>query len=274
MFSTLALPLLLVQLTGCDLIAKGKQSIQDVKDKIEGLTNPLVAEGVVMSFVPPESDLVTIENSPYTKGTITTIGLADAKNAADLANAPVTGAAVTVRGNVQIDAVENAATPGLYSVDLGSELEYTANQTWNIDINPTDEDEVATVTINLPASIDTDLIPEEHTAGMPMEIDLTGDGYNSAIVIVLDGSTGNTTYSNEPKTVTDLYNFMTGDDELTTVDIPDSAFPNQTLYMVGIAGMVHTTTDDIENMNTALSKFMAGQMRFTVTSTVEIPDLP
>jgi hypothetical protein len=272
MFSTLALPLLLVQLTGCDLIAKGKESIQKVKDKIEGLTNPLVAEGVIMSFVPPESELVNIENSPYAEGTITTIGLADAKNAADLENAPVSGAAVTIRGNVQIDAPETS--PGIYTVELGSELAYTANQTWNIDINPSEDDEVASVSINLPAGIDLAMIPEEHTANQPLLLDLTGAGYNSAIIIVLDGATGNTTYSNEPKTVSDLYNFMTGDEEVTSVEIPATAFPNQTVYMVGVAGMVHTTTEDISEMNTALSKFMAGQMLFKVTSTIDISDLP
>lgn len=272
MFSTLALPLLLVQLTGCDLIAKGKEKINDVKEKIEGLTNPLVAEGVIMSFVPPESDLMNFEDTPYSDGTIVTIGLADAKNAADLANAPVSGAAVTVRGNIQADADETS--PGLYTVNLGTELEYTANQTWNIDINPSAEDEVATATINLPEGIDLQTVPDEHTEDQSLVIDLDGAGFNSAIIIVLDGATGNTTYSNEPKTVTDLYNFMTGDEELISVEIPASAFPGQTVYMVGIAGMVHTTTDDISEMNTALSKFMAGQMRFKVISTIDIPDLP
>ena len=272
MFSFLAMPLLLVQLSGCDLIAKGKQSIQNVKDKIEGLTNPLVADGVILSFVPPESDMIDFENTPYSQGTITTIGLADAKNPTDLENAPVSGAAVTIRGNVQIDAVETA--PGIYSVELGSDLAYTANQTWNIDINPGEEDEVAGVQINLPAPLDVGTIPEEHTNDQPLNLDLTGLGYNSAIVIVLDGATGNTTYSNEPKTITVLYNFMTGDEELTSVEIPADAFPNQTVYMVGVAGMVHTTEDDITEMNTALSKFMAGQMVFSVTSTIEIPDLP
>jgi hypothetical protein len=272
MFSTLALPLLLVQLSGCDLIAKGKEKINDVKEKIEGLTNPLVAEGVIMSFVPPESDQFNFENTPYSEGTITTIGLADAKNAADLANAPVSGAAVTVRGNVQVDASETS--PGLYTVDLGSDLDYTANQTWNIDINPSEEDEVAMATINLPEGLDLQTIPDEHDPGVALQVDLEGAGYNSAIVIVLDGATGNTTYSNEPKTVTDLYNFMTGDEELSSVEIPASAFPGQTVYMVGIAGMVHTTTEDVSDMNTALSKFMAGQMRFKIISTIDIPDLP
>jgi hypothetical protein len=227
----------------------------------------LVADGVILSFVPPEAGGIDFENTPYSEGTITTIGLADAANAADLANAPVTGAAVTIRGNIQTDAPETS--PGVYTVELGSELQYTPNQTWNIDINPSDADEIATVTINLPESVDLSTVPEEHSQSQPLMVDLSGKGYNSAIVIVLDGATGNTTYSNEPKTITDLYNFMTGDDEITIVEIPADAFPNQTLYMVGVAGMVHTTEDDIEGVNTALSKFMAGQMQFTMTSTVE-----
>ena len=269
MISYLAMPLLLANLSGCDLIAQGKEKINDVKEKIEGLTNPLVADGVILSFVPPESELIDFSNTPYSAGTITTIGLADAKNAADLANAPISGAAVTVRGNVQIDAEETS--PGIYTVELGSELEYTANQTWGIDINPAEAEEIATVTLNLPAPIDLSSISEFHTANESLNIDVAGAGFNSAIVLVLDGATGNTTYSNEPKTITELYNFMTGDDELTTVEVPAEAFPNQTLYLVGVAGMVHTTEDDIVNANTALSKFMAGQMHFATTSTVEIP---
>ena len=50
MISYLAMPLLLANLSGCDLIAQGRQKIEDVKDKIEGLTNPLVADGVILSF--------------------------------------------------------------------------------------------------------------------------------------------------------------------------------------------------------------------------------
>ena len=269
MISYLAMPLLLANLSGCDLIAQGRQKIEDVKDKIEGLTNPLVADGVILSFVPPQSDVIDFSNTPYSEGTITTIGLADAKNAADLANAPISGAAVTVRGNVQIDAEETS--PGIYTVELGSELEYTANQTWGIDINPAEAEEIATVSLNLPAPIDLSSITEQHTANQSLVVDVTGAGFQSAIVLVMDGATGNTTYSNEPKTITELYNFMTGDEEITSVEVPAEAFPNQTLYLVGIAGMVHTTEDDIVNANTALSKFMAGQMHFATTSTVEIP---
>jgi hypothetical protein len=271
MISYLAMPLLLANLSGCDLIASGREKINDVKEKIEGLTNPLVSDGVILSFVPPESDIFDFSNTPYSEGTITTIGLADAKNAADLANAPVTGAAITIRGNVQMDATETS--PGIYTVELGSELQYTPNQTWEIDINPADADEIATVTLNLPTPVDLSGISESHTAGESLSVDVTGAGFNSAIVLVLDGMTGSTTYSNEPKTITELYNFMTGDEEITTVDIPAEAFPNQTMYMVGVAGMVHTTEDDITNVNTLLSKFMAGQMHFATTSTIDM-DIP
>ena len=112
---------------------------------------------------------------------------------------------------MQIDAEETS--PGIYTVELGSELEYTANQTWGIDINPAEAEEIATVSLNLPAPIDLSSITEQHTANQSLVVDVTGAGFQSAIVLVMDGATGNTTYSNEPKTITELYNFMTGDED-------------------------------------------------------------
>ena len=46
------------------------------------------------------------------------------------------------------------------------------------------------------------------------------------------------------------------------VVIPGAAFPESGVYAVGVAGMHVGETEDYEEVNTALSSFLAGEMSF------------
>lgn len=252
--------LIVLSLGGCDVIDKAK-------DTIDGLTNPLVGLGFVIGVEAPESDLIDLEKAGYEAGTTLTAFLADAGSVTDLENAPLSGATLSLDG---VAAAEE--TGGLYLINPTGGLDYADNAQWPIEVRATPDAEVSKATLTLPPGADLG-ISESQTPGQDLTLDFTGLGYDSALVVVLEAESGNITFSNEPKGIKEVYDFTHGSEELSTIVIPGAtAFPNETLYAVGVAPMVHTTNEDLENMNTALSKFLAGKMSFYPVSTAPIPE--
>jgi hypothetical protein len=245
--------LLLASLVGCSLFDQGR-------DVFEGLTNPLVAEAIVLGVEAPEFDGVDLEAVGLAEGTGGTIFLADAAGVQDLANAPIDGADVRVRAAGAGDGIATGAGAGLYVLAPG-QISYAAGASWQLLVDDGDGGALGTATLALPPTAELSL-PTEHTAGSPLTVDLTGRGFNSVLVVVIAGDSQQTTYSNEPKDIRAIYDFTHGDDEVTTHEIPGSAFPAAGVYAVGVAGMLNASMDDFDQMNTALSAMVGGQMRF------------
>ena len=259
---------MVLALTGCGLFDK----IKETTETLEGLTNPLVAQGLILGVEEPESEDISLEDAGYAPGTTVTVFLADATDAADMENAPIEGATVKVSGG-SANATASEEQPGAYLIDPTEGLAYAASSLWTLSATIDGRDEASTATISLPAAAAVTVPETQDETGQPLSLDLTGQGFASALVVVFNAECGEFTYSNEPNSVTEIYNFGHGDGEATEVEIPGSAFPEEGVYAVGIAGMVHTTADDLNNFNTALSTFMAGKM-VIYPSVVGIPDIP
>jgi hypothetical protein len=249
-------------LTGCEAVKK-------ISDSISGLLNPLVAQGMVLTVQAPDNSVLDLSKTPYEAGTTFTLFLGDAKEADDIDNAPVSGAVVQLDngGTITVPEVEGglyALTPG----DGNGDLVFQEGASWTTTISRTavDDDgaeqiEISTGTVELadsaPVTVET-----THTHGQDLVVPFP-TGFHASIIAVMDVTTGTVTFSNEPEDIKELYEFSTGDDEISEVVIPASAFPDDnTAYAVGVAPVVHTTDDDVDNMNTALSKFMSGTMTF------------
>ena len=243
--TTLALVASLVALGGCDLISEGRDLIGD-------LTNPLVTQALVLGVQPPDETSEVDLPSEYSEGTAATVFLADAAEVDDLENAPISGATVLVETEELSDLGQ-----GAYGMEPGP-LAYASGSTWTVSV--TLSGDTATAAVDLPPAATFD-VPETQTVNTGLTIDLSGQEYDSAIVVVLDQE-GEVVYDNTPQDVKALYDFTRGD-SATTVDIPAEAFPQVGPYLIGVAG-IRTTTgrDSIEGMNTALSTMMAGQLRF------------
>jgi hypothetical protein len=93
-------------------------------------------------------------------------------------------------------------------------------------------------------------------------IDLTAYDYDAVLVAVLNVQTGELTYSNEPEGIQEMYDFTHTGSEVKRHEIPGVAFSGASVYAVGVAGMRNAGVDDYSDMNTGLSSFMVGQMRF------------
>ena len=250
------LPLLasLTLLGGCKIL-------DDVKDDIEGYTEPIVVQAVLLGIAEPDG--VDLSGTEFEQGALLAVYLADASDPTELENAPVSGAAVSVRSESIGNIPMTDEGGGLYRItgeDAG--FSYYAGEEFKVVADYDNESHKTAV--YAPHPVDTDDIPTEHARGEQLVVDLSsapGD-YDSAIAAVVDITTGEKTWSNEPSGVEELYEFTHTDEDVRKVVIPGAAFPESGVYAVGVAGMHVGETEDYEEVNTALSSFLAGEMSF------------
>lgn len=257
--------LTLLTLTGCDAFNK-------VKDTIDGLLDPIVAQGLVLGVEPPDSALIDglVDTSEMQSGTTVTLFMADARDVQEIENAPITGADVKLSGPgideavAEIDSGTYALTPA------DAEVPYVAGDTWTLTVSREDSDGTvytSAAALNLPEDVDfSSQIPEQHTAGDPITLDFSGLTYTSALIVVLD-SNGDIAYSNEPDGIREFYDFTHSNETLGTLEIPGSTFADDTVYAVGVAGLNNTDATDLTEMNTALSTVLFGKMNFYPVAT-------
>ena len=231
--------LAVLMLPGCELLEGGI-------DLFEGLTNPLVSQGLVLGTeAPPEAAEFGID-----EGTVVSVFLADAADVADLENAPVAGADVDFAG---IAAGELEA--GLYTIEPGA-VSYGGTANLRVVVGQG----VATASVVMPGPASPS-VPETHSGG-ELTVAL-GRPYDTVLVVVV-ADDGSITYDNRPDGPRELYD-LTGANAVERVTIPGSAFPGSGAYLVGVAGMENTEANQLDGMNTVLSNVMAGKLVFSPT---------
>lgn len=258
-----AVILALIPLAACDQIT----------NTYDGLTASMVGEGVVLGVEAPESDLIDLSGTAYGEGTGVTMFLGSAEAANNIASAPIEGALVSVSGPSIGEVAATDMSGGVYTVGPDSSLVYQPNATWTLTATVPDSvngDDVGIAHVVLPAAADV-TIPQQHTANTKIDIDLTGQGFTSSVVVVVDTMSGSVTFSNEPMSITDVYDMTRGNADVGVVTVPASAFPGESVYALGIAGLAHTTSADFDNMNTAVSAVAAGKMRMFPVITAPMP---
>lgn len=252
------IPAALLPLAACDKIS----------ETYEGLTAPIVAEGLIMGVEAPQSDTIDLSETEWAEGTGATVFLATAEAAADLENAPLTDATVTMSGpGIGNVALANLGAGG-YGVEPNPNVVYEVNATWTISAEVLDDTATAQVLLPPPANI---TIPEQHAPNTALSVDLGGQGYTAAIVVVIDNQAGSVTYSNQPQDIRGIYDMGHSTEDVGVVEIPATAFPAESVYAVGVAGLTHTTAEDLDFMNIVLSSIMAGKMRMFPVVTATIP---
>jgi hypothetical protein len=240
-------------------ILGGCAELEDIQETIEGLTDPLVVEAFLLGAVPPESELIDLEDTPFADGTSLKVFLADATSIDDLEAGALDGATVEIMsgslGTLELEPV----TGGLYMANGQDGLDYFTGEEYVINVVNAEATHRAAVTA--PVAVDLEL-PGQHAVGEKLLIDLTEYDYDAVLVAVLDVSSGEITYSNEPDGIQEIYDFTHRDDNVKRHEIPGSSFASASVYAVGVAGMRNAGVDDYTDMNTGLSSFMVGQMRF------------
>jgi hypothetical protein len=110
---------------------------------------------------------------------------------------------------------------------------------------------------------------EFHPSGQSLKVDLTGSDFEYWVVFVSDQE-GNVTYNNLPQEANELVDWVVESEPIDTFEIPGSAFPEpNTMYAVGVAGVVFADTKDYAGFNWLISNLGAGTL--TVSALVTEP---
>ena len=236
-----------------------------IQDKLEGLINPLVAEALVLGIEEPSTDELDPGAAGLKPGVGATVFLADAKDVADIENAPVGGADVAYSDSSGSFAMEEDDL-GEYRVSSVDQqgFEYVADG--DAEIAATIDGEAHTVTVQKPGPVVLD-VPLQHTAGQPLVLDASGEDIDNLLVVVFRADRGEVVFSNRPDSVRDYYDLGHSSGEVT-VTVDGDALSAQTLYGVGAAGLTNGEESEFENVNTVLSAIMAGEMRFYPVTTM------
>lgn len=236
-------------LSGCTVLT--------ADDLFEGLTNPLVVQGLVLSIDAPPSP-VDLPSAGFVEGAAATVFLADAAEVSEVAQVPVQEADVRLIGSSIGTVVASEVAPGTYVATSADGLAYFEGE--RLELRVAVGPDVSLAGLELPAAPVLTL-PSVHSAGTDLVIDLTGQGFDATIVAVF-GSAG-LTYSNAPGDVEELYAFTRpGQDPV--VRIPGSTLDQPGFHAVGVAGLVNTRAADFDNMNTVLSNVGGGKMVFAL----------
>lgn len=259
-FTRTALLLSAMTFTGC-----GKLS--EIQDVVEGVSERFVVSGIYLGVEQPDD--IDLSKTAFSGARITAY-LADASQINEIEDAPISGTAVMLMspGNGGIVPMNDSGL-GKYELSAEDGLEYVSGE--EISLTSTYGDTDRAISVDVPPAANLDIDPD-HAAGFPMVIDLSGQGFDAALAVVMDVETGEITWSNEPDDISALYDmthpdgFIVGESEDTDdtilIEIPGEAFASESYYIVGVAGMNVSNTAGFENINTALSTMMAGKLRF------------
>lgn len=259
MRATTLLPVLL--LTGCGDI----QKLLALKDTFDDYTNSYVASTSILGVAPSDDERVdlALELTDLGSGARATTWLVQAQGAGGLGDDGLSGQPVRLVVDGQGLAMEEVVA-GEYIADGESGLSYVPNSEARLQID-TDEGRKG-LAVGLPEAPAFDL-PEAHLPKEPLEIDLTGQDYDATLVMVLDVLTGDVTWEQSPSGAVELYEFARADGAVGWVDIPSDAFPNESVYAVGVAGTWNADAETFEGVNVALTTGFAGRFRFVTTCT-------
>lgn len=258
-------PLAGVLLTGCSWFQDIEDAFQDVQETVEDLTNPTVVQGVVLGVEEPEEGTVDLSQIDVDIGTGFTMFVASAAEVSDLENAPIEGATVSLKGNKKVVAQDDG--DGVYTIEPPSELVYNVGASWTASVDSPEVKETGTISVTLPEAT-TMTVGEVWEPNKGMSLDFRNQGFDSALIMVYDAQNGELTWDNRPETISEIYEVTNSQEKVGIVEVPGSAFPRESLYVMGVTGMVNAKNSDIDGMNSLLSGLMAGKMKLFPIATI------
>jgi hypothetical protein len=247
----------------------GCQQLLALHDAVDGWTDTFVIQGLYLGVEEP-GDL-DLSNTDWASSSRVTVFLADASQLDQVENAPITGAVVSLLSAVnggEMTMFEDAS--GSYVLSEEEGLRYAQGESVSIVSDYLDIEH--RLQVDLPASPDLSSLPLIHPVQTKMTVDLSGQDYDTALIVVLNTETGELTWSNEPKSVDEIYalshpnGILLGAGEESepidvVMEIPRTAFPEEGMYAVGVAGIYVSNPTTFEGVNTALSNMMAGKFK-------------
>ena len=239
--------------TGCQLF-------EDIKDVVDDLTQPVLMQVVYVGLEEPDpDDGIDLGGTDLSAGSTINAYIYDV----DIATGgnPGLGAAVTLVS-------ESLSSVGLAEDGGGA---YSADGADGLDYRPLDEVEViadyagvrrriAMRTPN-PASV---AIPEDHTPGVAISVDMRGQGFDNAFLLVIDLLSD----SGKPAWESEIDPTEPKDPDNLIQTIPGSVFDTESLFLVGVVGLKSADSADFAEIQPLGSGMMAGTMVLHAVNTL------
>jgi hypothetical protein len=245
-------------------LSTGCQLFQDLKDVVDDLTQPVLMQVIYVGLEEPDPmDGIDLAGTKLSVGSTINAYIYDANLTTGAL--PATGAAVTLLSESLRSVGLAEDGKGAYSADGGDGLDYRALDDVEVVADYGGVRRRVGMRTPNPAIVS---IPEAHSAGVAISIDLRGQDFDNAVVLVLDLSSeaGGTAWESEidPTTPKDANNL--------TQTIPGSVFEDDHLYVVGVVGLKAADDADFEDVQVLGSGMMAGTMVLHPVSTIDLSD--
>jgi hypothetical protein len=250
-------------LSGCEKLAA-------LQETVEGFTERFVVEGIYLGVESPEG--IDLSETEFNGARLTAF-LADASQINEIEDAPIENTALLLMspGNGGSMPMLDIGG-GKYELSTEDGLQYVSGEEITLSSGYNGQDRLISVEVPAAPALS---INSDHAAGTPLSVDLTGQGYNTALAVVIEAESGEVTWSNQPADIAGLYEMthpngilIGGEEDFSEdneiiVEIPAEAFADEGYYIIGVAGMVVSNSSSFENVNTAVSTVIAGKLRFT-----------
>lgn len=252
------------------LACKTVDEIQVALEELEGVTENTIIEGLILGVEVPDIEGVSLEDIEWRTTAQATAFVADTTDIEQVEEALLEGASVFVE--TPDDSIKMREDEGAkYLADTEDGFTYT-------------DDSIASVIVRLGGTprelrVRTPPAPALPTTAavtvqQPLDVDLSGQGYNLAMAVVFEIDTGLMTWSSEPESVEAFYEMAHPDGalisaaaEVPLIKIPPEAFFRDGAYAVGIAGLIVAQEESFIEVNTKYSTLMAGKFQFMAACT-------
>jgi len=237
----------------------GCQLFESLKDAVDELTQPVLLQAVYVGVeeLDPSAG-IDLSGTEMSSGSTVSAYVYDANLSSG--TSPATGAKVSLisasLGSVGLAEGE----PGSYAADASDGLDYRAGD--DVEVVADYGGVRHRIAMNTPDPADV-AIEEDHTPGMGISIDLRGQGYDNAVVMVFDVSgEGGTVWES------DIDPTSPRDSDNLTHSIPGSVFKDGGLYVVGVVGLEAADEEDFYEVQALGSGMLAGTMALFPVSTL------
>lgn len=237
----------------------GCRLIDAVQDRVDQLSEDTVAQAMYIGVAPSENDEIDLSEAGYATGASVTAFVFELSTMED-----VEGVDLTLVSQTNGSAALTRADDGSFT---GEGFTYAAGDRVKLRVDAPDGAS-RSIAVDAPTS-PVLAVPSEHTPNTAFGVSLQQDA-DAVLLVVFDTATGAITYDNTPADLQDLYDF-TIENAPSAIEFPAEAFPQQSVYAVGIAPLARSTDEEVEGLNPVGSTFFAGELRFYPVSTLQIP---
>ncbi len=248
----LIVPWLCSLLTGCKLF-------KDLKEAVDELTQPILMQAVYVGQeeIDPGAG-IDLEGTELSAGSTVNAYVYDANLSSG--TTPATGASVSLVSDSLGSVGLAEGGGGAYSADSTDWLGYRAEDEVEIVADYGGARHRIGMRTPNPASV---AIEEDHSAGMGISIDLRGQGFDNAVVMVVDLADGG-----GMAWESDIDPTSPKDSSNLTQSIPGSVFEDGGLYLVGVVGLKSADEADFQEVQLLGSGMLAGTMVIHPVSTL------